>query len=54
MLKRSAQDILQLIAEGYYRRCQEDRYILLDNPDFREDSGSNPLIVWDIKGDPLQ
>ncbi len=49
MAERSANEILKLIAEGYYRRCEHDRYIILDSPDFKPDDGSSPLIVWDIE-----
>ena len=44
---QDADEILRLIAEGYFYRCEGDRYIVLSNPDFEEDNGLHPLIVWD-------
>lgn len=49
-MEKSASEFLRLIAEGYYRRCEHDRYVIIDNPDFQEDNGSDPFLVWDIEG----
>jgi len=40
--------ILKLIAEGYFERCENDRFIFCANPDFRPDDGSDEFVVYDI------
>lgn len=43
--------ILSLIAEGYYHQSVSDRYVVVNNPDFTEDNGNNPYLVYDTFGD---
>ncbi len=45
-MKPTADDILKMIAEGYYDGCIEDRYIVVKNPDYN-DPWDDPFIVWD-------
>lgn len=40
--------ILNLIAEGWYIRSEDDRYIICENPNYQPDDGSNPHVVYDI------
>lgn len=40
---------LQAIAEGYPVRAEQDRYIIVEDPDFQPDNGSNPRLVIDIR-----
>jgi hypothetical protein len=42
--------ILKLIAEGYFDRCENDRFIFCNNPSFRPDDGSDEFVVYDIGG----
>jgi hypothetical protein len=39
---------LTLIAEGYYLRVHDDRYITCGNPYFEPDNGQDPNIVFDV------
>jgi hypothetical protein len=39
---------LTLIAEGYYLRVNDDRYIVCGNPYFEPDNGQDPNIVFDV------
>lgn len=41
-------DYLQLIAEGYFESARDDRFIILSNPQYLVDDGSDPLIVIDM------
>lgn len=43
----TAEDFLELIAEGLYKRCEHDRYVILDNPEYKPDNGHDPYLVWD-------
>lgn len=40
---------LKLIAEGYLVQVRDDRYVVIENPDFQPDNGSDPFIVIDTK-----
>lgn len=40
---------LVAIAEGYPIRCDKDRYIVVENPSFQEDDGSDPFLVIDVR-----
>lgn len=40
---------LQAIAEGYEVRVAEDRYIVVDNPDYKIELGNDPCIVIDVR-----
>lgn len=40
---------LKLIAEGYFVQVKDDRYVVIENPDFQPDDGSDPFIVIDTK-----
>lgn len=39
---------LKAIAEGHPIRCEDDRYIVVENPAYRQDDGGNPYIVIDV------
>lgn len=39
-------EILKLIADGYFHGV-EDGIIICTNPNFKEDDGSDPFIVYD-------
>ena len=39
---------LRAIAEGYSVETEGERYILVENPAYRPDSGEDPLLVIDI------
>lgn len=39
--------ILKLIAEGYFWRCEEDRYIICENPE-GDKPWEDPYICYDI------
>lgn len=41
-------DKLRLIAEGYYAGHYDDHIILITNPDYRPDDGSDPFISIDV------
>lgn len=43
--------ILQLIAEGYLAKVEEDRYIVITNPSYNPMDGSDPYIIYDITPD---
>ena len=47
----SKDQVLKLIAEGYYSSSYQDRYILIVNPDFDPTNGSDLFIVYDIVKD---
>lgn len=36
------------IAEGYPVKASEDRYIIVENPDHREELGTDPFLVIDV------
>jgi hypothetical protein len=38
---------LKAIAEGYKIQTLDDRYILVENPDYRPDNGSDPYLLID-------
>ena len=40
---------LKLIAEGYLHSVHDDKYIVCTNPDYREDNGSNPFLVYYVE-----
>lgn len=40
-------DALRAIAEGYPVRGEHDRYVVVENPHFREDDGSDPNLCID-------
>jgi hypothetical protein len=40
---------LDAIAQGYPVRGEQDRYIVVENPYFREDMGNDPNIVIDVE-----
>lgn len=42
------ENILRLIAEGYFFDCWDDRWIQIVNPDHDPTNGSNPYIVFDL------
>lgn len=48
MTDPDARMILQLIAEGYPVKTFDDRYIVIENPDFIEDRGDDPNLVFDV------
>lgn len=39
---------LKVIAEGYPIQLIDDRYIIVKNPNFKEDNGSNPNLLIDV------
>lgn len=39
---------LQAIAEGYRVVAAEDRYIIVDNPNYKIELGNDPCIVIDL------
>lgn len=41
--------VLTAIAEGYDVKGYNDRYIVVENPDFNEARGDDPNLVIDIK-----
>jgi hypothetical protein len=44
---------LQYIAQGYKAVGMEDRYIAVENPDYRPDNGSGPYLIinlWRVLG----
>ncbi len=45
--KLTAERVLQLVVEGNLKEVAHDRFVVLWNPDYKEDDGSNPCIVWD-------
>ena len=40
--------VLKAIAEGYPTRGELDRYVIVDNPKYQPDDGSNPSLVIDV------
>lgn len=42
-------EALQAIAEGYGVSAHDDRYIKVDNPEWREDNGKDRFLVVDVK-----
>lgn len=40
--------VLQLIAEGCKAEGVNDRYVIVENPDYRPDNGEGPLLVFDV------
>lgn len=40
-------EALELIANGYMREIKDFRFVIMDNPNFIEDDGSDPFVVWD-------
>lgn len=40
---------LKLIAEGYLVDIRHDRYVIIENPKFQPDDGSDPFIVVDTE-----
>ena len=47
MIIEDARIILQLIAEGYHSEGFDDRYVLVENPDFQPDNGQDPKLLFD-------
>ncbi len=45
--KLTAKRVLQLVVEGNLKEVAHDRFVVLRNPDYKEDDGSNPCLVWD-------
>ena len=43
----TANHILTVIAEGYPAKGEGDRYVVVENPNYRPDNGSEPNIVYD-------
>lgn len=41
--------VLIAIAEGYPVFGLLDRYILVDNPDYEQDNGKDPRLLFDIR-----
>jgi hypothetical protein len=39
---------LRAIAEGYGVQPIEDQYILVENPDFKEENGDDPYLLIDV------
>ena len=39
--------VLSLIAEGYEVKAVGDRYVQVENPNYRPDNGSDPYVVYD-------
>lgn len=42
----TADEFLQLIAEGYFYSAEHDRYILVENPHWKEPS-DDLYLIWD-------
>lgn len=40
---------LKAIAEGYPIQVLDDRYIIVENPEFEEDNGKNPNLLIDVQ-----
>lgn len=40
--------VLELIAQGYPVKGEEDRFILVENPKYRPDNGANPYLVLNL------
>lgn len=41
-------DHMKLIAQGYLSEVRDDRYIVIENPEFQPDDGTNPFVVIDV------
>lgn len=41
-------DALNAIAQGYPITVADDRYIVVENPDYMEDRGDNPYLLIDV------
>lgn len=39
---------LRAIAEGYPVEGHEDRFVVVENPKYKPDDGSNPLLAIDV------
>lgn len=48
MTAAELKNALKAIAEGHPIRCEDDRYIVVENPAFHQDDGSDPYIVIDV------
>lgn len=48
-VSRNTYKTLKAIAEGYMVVGEQDRYIVVSNPDFQEDNGSDVNLVIDIE-----
>lgn len=46
--------ILRLIAEGHPVTVADDRYIMVPNPDYQEDRGDDPNLLWDVYDAPKE
>lgn len=45
--------VLRAIAQGYPIKTEQDRFIVVENPDFTEDGGEDPYLVmsiWRLQG----
>jgi hypothetical protein len=40
---------LRAIVSGYHPAIHDERYIVVENPDFEEDNGENPNLVIDFE-----
>lgn len=40
---------LRAIVGGYHPTIHDERYIVVENPEFQEDNGSNPNLVIDFE-----
>ena len=40
---------LRAIVSGYHPAIHDDRFIVVENPDFEEDNGENPNLVIDFE-----
>lgn len=42
--------MLLLIAQGYFSHSEYDRFVICVNPEYQEDNGHDPQIVFDTYG----
>ncbi len=45
--QQDPEKMLKLIAQGYFFNAEYDRFVICTNPDYKEDDGSSPHIVYD-------
>lgn len=51
-IRRQFLKALRAIAEGYPVRGEDDRYIIVENPDYKPDDGSDPNLLIDLHNLP--